>query len=206
MTRRMVAAVANPHTDVLGTAPAGWSGGRGTRPEQRVRRRGVFAACAEHDVAVEINSRPERRDPPTRLLALAVEAGCLFSSTPTRTRRASSTGALRLRAGRGVRRPADRIVNTWPVEHLLAWTRTTLTGRSERQSGTSRRGRPPRGRSVTSASTRTGAASPRGAPPGGPRNSVGQDQHGLDERDVPADAQPGTGPERHVLASWRPPS
>ena len=39
----------------------------------------MFAACAEHGVAVEINSRPERLDPPKRLLRLAVEAGCLFT-------------------------------------------------------------------------------------------------------------------------------
>ena len=39
----------------------------------------VFAACAEAGVAVEVNSRPERLDPPKRLLRLAVEAGCRFS-------------------------------------------------------------------------------------------------------------------------------
>ena len=30
-------------------------------------------------MAVEINCRPERRDPPGRLLRLAAEAGCLFA-------------------------------------------------------------------------------------------------------------------------------
>ena len=39
----------------------------------------VFAACAENGVAVEINSRPERQDPPDELIAIALEAGCLFS-------------------------------------------------------------------------------------------------------------------------------
>jgi putative hydrolase len=39
----------------------------------------VFAACREHGVAVEINCRPERQDPPDRLLGLAVEGGCLFA-------------------------------------------------------------------------------------------------------------------------------
>ena len=39
----------------------------------------VFAACAENNVAVEINSRPERQDPPDDLIQLALEAGCLFS-------------------------------------------------------------------------------------------------------------------------------
>ena len=30
-------------------------------------------------MAVEINCRPERQDPPDRLLALAVEVGCVFA-------------------------------------------------------------------------------------------------------------------------------
>jgi putative hydrolase len=39
----------------------------------------VFAAAAKLDKAVEVNSRPERLDPPKRLLRLAVEAGCKVS-------------------------------------------------------------------------------------------------------------------------------
>ena len=39
----------------------------------------VFEACVANDVAVEINSRPERADPPDDLLVLALEAGCLFA-------------------------------------------------------------------------------------------------------------------------------
>jgi histidinol phosphatase-like PHP family hydrolase len=39
----------------------------------------VFAACAENNVEVEINSRPERQDPPDDLIQLALDAGCLFS-------------------------------------------------------------------------------------------------------------------------------
>ena len=62
------------------TAPAGWS--PATAAPGRAAsstREAVFEACAEHDVAVEINSRPERRDPPTTLLELARDIGCLFS-------------------------------------------------------------------------------------------------------------------------------
>jgi putative hydrolase len=39
----------------------------------------VFTACRDHDVAVEINARPERQDPPDDLLRLAVEIGCAFA-------------------------------------------------------------------------------------------------------------------------------
>jgi putative hydrolase len=60
------------------TARMGGRGGRG-RPESAFDPEQVFAACGDHGVAVEINSRPERRDPPGRLLRLAIDMGCLFT-------------------------------------------------------------------------------------------------------------------------------
>jgi putative hydrolase len=78
MTRRMVAAIRNRHVDVLGHCTGRMVMGRG-RPESAFDPEKVFTACVEHDVAVEINCRPERQDPPDRLLALAVEAGCRFA-------------------------------------------------------------------------------------------------------------------------------
>jgi putative hydrolase len=124
MTPRMVAAIADPHTDVLGHCTGRLvTGGRGTRPESEFDAEIVFAACARFDVAVEVNSRPERLDPPRRLLRQAVEAGCLFSVDTD----AHAPGQLDWQpygceraAACGV--PADRVVNTWPVEQLLAWT------------------------------------------------------------------------------------
>ena len=80
MTRRMVGAVRNPRTNVLGHCTGRMvMGDRGTRRQSQFDARAVFEACVEHDVAVEINSRPERRDPPTKLLELARDLGCLFS-------------------------------------------------------------------------------------------------------------------------------
>jgi putative hydrolase len=80
MTRRMVNAVANPHVDVLGHCTGRLiTGGRGTRPESQFEADVVFEACRRFGVAVEINSRPERRDPPSRLIRLAYETGCMFS-------------------------------------------------------------------------------------------------------------------------------
>jgi putative hydrolase len=78
MTARMVAAVSSPHVDVLGHCTGRMMGGRG-RPESEFDPEQVFTACREHGVAVEINCRPERQDPPDRLLSLAVQAGCLFA-------------------------------------------------------------------------------------------------------------------------------
>jgi putative hydrolase len=97
-------------------------GERGVRGRSEFDAEAVFAACAEHDVAVEINSRPERRDPPTALLELARDIGCLFSIDSD----AHAPGQLDFLAYGAERADAagidpDRIVNTWPAERLLGW-------------------------------------------------------------------------------------
>ncbi|CAG7018853.1 DNA polymerase/3'-5' exonuclease PolX [Mycobacterium avium subsp. paratuberculosis] len=124
MTRRMLRAVQNPHADVLGHCTGRLvSGNRGIRPESKFDAEAVFTACREHGTAVEINSRPERPDPPTRLLNLALEMGCVFSIDTD----AHAPGQLEF-LGYGAQRaldagvPVDRIVNTWPAERLLEWT------------------------------------------------------------------------------------
>jgi putative hydrolase len=78
MTERMVAAVRSPHVDVLGHCTGRLLTGRG-RPESVFDAAAVFGACREHGVAVEINCRPERMDPPDPLLRLAAEMGCVFA-------------------------------------------------------------------------------------------------------------------------------
>ena len=76
MTRRLVAAIANPHLDVLGHMTGRMTTGKRRRPPSEFDAEIVFAAAKRFDKAVEVNSRPERLDPPKRLLRLAVEAGC----------------------------------------------------------------------------------------------------------------------------------
>ncbi|MGV0653456.1 PHP domain-containing protein [Mycolicibacterium thermoresistibile] len=124
MTRRLLRAVSNPLTDVLGHCTGRLvSGNRGLRPESRFDAEKVFTACRDHGTAVEINSRPERRDPPTRLLNLAGDIGCLFAINTD----AHAPGQLDF-LGYGAQRaldaelPAERIVNTWSADQLLAWT------------------------------------------------------------------------------------
>jgi putative hydrolase len=78
MTSRMVTAVSSPHVDVLGHCTGRRVLGPG-RPESQFDPETVFAACRDHDVAVEINCRPDRQDPPDPLLELAARAGCLFA-------------------------------------------------------------------------------------------------------------------------------
>jgi putative hydrolase len=124
MTRRLVRAVSSGRVDVLGHVTGRLvEGSRGTRPPSALDAGAVFQACADHGVAVEINSRPERQDPPDDLIAIALDRGCLFSIDSD----AHAPGQLSLldygaeRAERaGV--PPERIVTTWPLERLREWT------------------------------------------------------------------------------------
>jgi putative hydrolase len=123
MTRRMVAAVENPQTNVLGHCTGRLvEGSRGTRAQSAFDASAVFEACAAHGVAVEINARPERCDPPDELVALAMKIGCLFSIDSD----AHAPGQLDFQIYGCARAeqlgvPAERIVNTWEMDRLLAW-------------------------------------------------------------------------------------
>ncbi|TDD24035.1 PHP domain-containing protein [Nonomuraea diastatica] len=128
MTRRMVTAVADPLVDVLGhcTGRVVRAGGRRgeRRPESEFEAELVFEACRRFGVAVEINSRPDRLDPPKRLMRLAYEMGCVFAIDSD----AHAPGQLDWQRY-GCERAAmcgieaERVVNTWPLDRLLDWTR-----------------------------------------------------------------------------------
>ncbi|MFL6062404.1 MAG: PHP domain-containing protein [Marmoricola sp.] len=132
MTPRMIGAIANPFTNVLGHCTGRLvTGNRGTRGQSEFDARAVFEACVEHDVAVEINARPERRDPPSNLLTLAIETGCLFSIDSD----AHAPGQLDFQVYGCARAEElgldlDRIVNTWPATRLLSWANAKLEGSS----------------------------------------------------------------------------
>ncbi len=121
MTARMVAAIESPHTDILGHCTGRLITGRG-RPQSSFDAEAVFSACARTGAAVEINSRPERQDPPEDLLRLAVELGCSFAIDTD----AHAPGQLEW-LGRGCRNavvaevPFDRVVNRGTADELLAW-------------------------------------------------------------------------------------
>ncbi|MEU9303578.1 PHP domain-containing protein [Streptomyces sp. NPDC048269] len=124
MTRRLLAAVRNPLLDVLGHCTGRLVTGR-TRPESQFDAEAVFAACAESGAAVEINSRPERLDPPRRLLRLAVDSGTLFAiDTDAHAPGQLDWQILGCERAAECAVPAGRVVNTWPAERLLTWTRT----------------------------------------------------------------------------------
>jgi putative hydrolase len=124
MTDRMVAAIANPHADILGHCTGRIVVGKG-RPESTFDSALVFGACAHFDKAVEINCRPERLDPPMRLLHEVVELGCKVAIDTD----AHAVGQLEWQPYGCARAadaevPPDAIVNAWPVERLLEWTQS----------------------------------------------------------------------------------
>jgi putative hydrolase len=122
MTRRMIRAIENPHTDILGHCTGRLLAGRG-RPPSTFDADAVFSACAETGTAVEINSRPERLDPPEPLLKKALELGCVVTVDTD----AHAPGQLEWQrngceqaANAGV--PVDVVMNALPADDFLAWT------------------------------------------------------------------------------------
>jgi putative hydrolase len=121
MTRRMVLALAHPQVDILGHVTGRKVVGTG-RPQSQFDPEIVFAACARFDVALEINCRPERQDPPDDLLAMAIDWGLNFSIDTD----AHAPGQLEWQAygcDKAAKHdiPASRIVNTQPAMDLIAW-------------------------------------------------------------------------------------
>lgn len=121
MTRRMVLALANPRVDILGHCTGRKVVGS-KRPPSVFDAEIVFAACARFDVALEINCRPERQDPPEDLLELAIEWGLNFTIDTD----AHAPGQLEWQsygcnkaARAGI--PSERIMNTQPVVDMVAW-------------------------------------------------------------------------------------
>jgi DNA polymerase (family 10) len=132
-TDRIVKAVENPHTTILGHVT-----GRQLlrRPGYEVDMERILRACAKHGVAVEINAHPWRLDMDWRWCERALELGCMFSINPD----AHSTeeidnvqwGVLMARKGAV---PKDRVLNTLNLAQFEAHLRQ----RKENQTKTKRR-------------------------------------------------------------------
>ncbi|HTV10410.1 MAG TPA: PHP domain-containing protein [Acidimicrobiales bacterium] len=128
MTERLVRAVSNPHVDILGHCTGRIVVGRG-RPQSQFDHEAVFGACAANGTAVEVNSRPDRLDPPEELMRLAATLRCRFAIDSD----AHAPGQLRwLSYGCDKAVAADleapSIVNTLPLAEFIAWA-----GRDRRQ-------------------------------------------------------------------------
>jgi DNA polymerase (family X) len=132
-TRRIVAAVANPYTTILGH-PTGRQLLR--RPGYEVDVEAVLAACAAHGVAVEINANPYRLELDWRWHERALALGCLLSINPD----AHSIAELDLmKWGVAVARkggvPKDKVLNAMNLDQVLAHLRKRhqRIGRSHRR-------------------------------------------------------------------------
>jgi putative hydrolase len=125
MTRRLVSALANPQLDILGHVTGRMTAGKRRRPPSEFDPEIVFAAAKRFDKAIEINSRPERLDPPKRLLRLAVEAGCWVAIDSD----AHAPGQLAWLPN-GCERAflcgveEASVINAWDAEDVLRWTRS----------------------------------------------------------------------------------
>lgn len=124
MTRRMATALANPHLDILGHCTGRMRTARKDRPESEFNPELVFAACVLFDKAIEVNCRPERRDPPRRLIRMAMEAGCRFA-IDTDAHAPGQMGWLPYGCARAAECGVtpERVVNAMSADELVRWTR-----------------------------------------------------------------------------------
>jgi DNA polymerase (family X) len=131
-TKRILRAVANPYTTILGHMTG----------RQLLRRPGydldiekILKACATHGVAVEINANPWRLDLDWRWHGRALELGCMMSINPD----AHSTDEIDLthwgvemaRKG-GV--PADRVLNCMKLADFSTHLNRRRTAKPDRGS------------------------------------------------------------------------
>ncbi|MBV9975346.1 MAG: DNA polymerase/3'-5' exonuclease PolX [Hyphomicrobiales bacterium] len=126
-TERVLRAVANPQTTILGHMT-----GRQLlrRPGYDIDIEKVLAACAEHGVAVEINANPWRLDLDWRWHEKALELGCMMSINPdahsTRELDLTHWGVEMARKG-GV--PKQRVLNCFSFDELEAHLRKRKANR-----------------------------------------------------------------------------
>lgn len=118
-TERLLRAVATPGVHVL-AHPRGRQFHH--RPGLRASWERVFTACAEHEVAVEINGFPRRQDLDWDLARLAVEAGCevvLASDAHAPHHLEFDAYACAIAARAGV--PRERVLNLLHPEEVDLW-------------------------------------------------------------------------------------
>jgi histidinol phosphatase-like PHP family hydrolase len=118
-THRLLAAIAHPAVRIL-AHPRGRIAG--SRAGVIANWDAVFASAARQGVAVEIDGDPARQDLDHTLAVRALEAKCLFaldSDAHTTTQLSYAETALAHARLAGI--PAERIVNCWPLDQLLAW-------------------------------------------------------------------------------------
>lgn len=127
MTRRIIRAIEHPHVDTIGHLTTRIVT---HRPEVALDVSAVLAAAAQTGTAIEINGSLERLDIKDSYVRMANERGVVLS-LGTDAHAIGTLGNLAysvLVARRGWTQPAH-VVNTWPVDTVLAWARTPKSER-----------------------------------------------------------------------------
>jgi len=118
-TGRMLTAIAHPAVRVL-AHPRGRI--TGSRAGVVADWDAVFKSAAQRGVAIEIDGDPARQDLDHTLAARALGAGCVFAlDSDAHTTAQLSYAETAVAHARLADVPADRIVNCWPLDRLLAW-------------------------------------------------------------------------------------
>jgi putative hydrolase len=118
-TGRMVTAVSQRGVHILGH-PRGRR--YGVRAGVRADWDAVFARAAEAGVAVELDGSIDRQDLDHELAARALSAGCLFAlDSDAHARPELDFSVYAIAHARLAAIPAERVVNCWSEDRLLAW-------------------------------------------------------------------------------------
>ena len=126
VTRRALAAIRSPHVDVFAHPTGRMLYERGALEKGRegadLDMEAVLQAAAETGTIVEINADPQRLDLRDTHARRANELGCLFSID---TDAHHPESLAQIHYGVAVARrawiEAERVVNTWPLERLIAY-------------------------------------------------------------------------------------
>jgi len=118
-THRLISAIETPEVRIL-AHPRGRI--TGSRAGIVADWDAVFAAGARRGVAIEIDGDPARQDVDYTLACKALTAGCVFAlDSDAHTTDQLAYAETALAHARLADIPADRIVNCWPLDRLLAW-------------------------------------------------------------------------------------
>ena len=118
-TARLLSAILSPRIHVL-AHPRGRK--FGVRAGLAVEWPLVFEAAAARGVAVEIDGNPSRQDLDHTLARDALAAGCLFAlDSDAHAPHELAYADVAMAHARLAGIPAERIINCWPLDRLLAW-------------------------------------------------------------------------------------
>jgi putative hydrolase len=121
-TSRLIAAVETAGVHILGHPRGRMFNNRAGVQADWAR---VFETAAREGVAVEIDGTWDRQDVDASLASLALEAGCVFAiDSDAHAPRELEYVEYGIAHARLARIPADRIINCWEEERLLAWARS----------------------------------------------------------------------------------